>query len=139
MRVNDRLGNSSIELQSCLEVIHFHLHVTWADATYIVKLVIKMVVLNSCYRVCHIEKMMSKIGDPIFNGIKRIPSKVNIVAWRVGLDRIPQRLHSQQKKTHVESMICSLCGAQNEFVNYLFISCPLASEIWVWSNLIPGV
>ena len=68
-------------------------------------------------------------GDE-FKWNKLVPIKVNILFWRVWLNRIPTRLNLQNKGIICPSIMCPLCDLEAEDINHLFYRCSLAKTLW---------
>ena len=64
--------------------------------------------------------------------LKLVPSKVNVLAWRIILDRVQTR--DKLKNCNIISqrgnVRCVLCEDEEENKNHLFFSCPVAYNIW---------
>nr|XP_043638054.1 uncharacterized protein LOC122609060 [Erigeron canadensis] len=61
---------------------------------------------------------------------KLIPRKVNILAWRILLDRLPTRCNLAKKDVDIPSVLCPLCSGSAETRDHLFGACEIASNIW---------
>ncbi|KAF5754697.1 putative reverse transcriptase zinc-binding domain-containing protein [Helianthus annuus] len=59
-----------------------------------------------------------------------VPRKVDILAWRAELDRIPTRCALIRRNINVMSNLCPLCSEYPETVEHLFISCEFAQMVW---------
>ncbi|KAI3683245.1 hypothetical protein L1987_83746 [Smallanthus sonchifolius] len=59
-----------------------------------------------------------------------VPKKVNILAWRANLGRLPTRLELAKRNIPLVSVACSCCGEAIESVEHLFVSCALAQSLW---------
>ncbi|KAJ0588869.1 putative reverse transcriptase zinc-binding domain-containing protein [Helianthus annuus] len=57
------------------------------------------------------------------------PLKVNFLLWRVFLGRLPTMVALRNRNIQVPSIKCSICGDDDEMIEHLFISCPLARQI----------
>ncbi|KAJ0535737.1 putative RNA-directed DNA polymerase [Helianthus annuus] len=70
-----------------------------------------------------------------------VPRKVDILAWRAELDRIPTRCALIRRNINVTSNLCPLCSEYPETVEHLFISCEFAQMVWnvvsQWCKLSP--
>ncbi|GKG31473.1 RNA-directed DNA polymerase, eukaryota, partial [Tanacetum coccineum] len=65
------------------------------------------------------------VGD-VIRWVKVIPIKVNILAWKVCLDKLPMRLNVSLRGIDIPSIICPNYGLAGESCSHLFYSCNLA-------------
>ncbi|GKA23721.1 RNA-directed DNA polymerase, eukaryota, reverse transcriptase zinc-binding domain protein [Tanacetum coccineum] len=61
--------------------------------------------------------------------VKLIPIKVNVLAWRICLDRLPTRLNLSFRGLEIPSILCPLCNEAAESTYHLFFSSSLARQI----------
>lgn len=59
-----------------------------------------------------------------------ILSGVNILFWRLSLNKIPSRTNLDRQSIEVHSVLCPLCDVDVETVNHLFFTCGVASDLW---------
>nr|GEU75251.1 RNA-directed DNA polymerase, eukaryota [Tanacetum cinerariifolium] len=59
-----------------------------------------------------------------------VPFKVNLFAWRLLLNRLPTRINIMERGIDIPSILCSICNSHQEDVDYLFLHCEVASQIW---------
>ncbi|KAJ0910410.1 putative reverse transcriptase zinc-binding domain-containing protein [Helianthus annuus] len=59
-----------------------------------------------------------------------VPIKINFLAWRVSLDRVPTLAALAHRNVHVGHMGCRLCEQFVEDSDHLFVSCEVAQFIW---------
>ncbi|GJS00381.1 RNA-directed DNA polymerase, eukaryota [Tanacetum coccineum] len=74
------------------------------------------------------ESLLPSAGVPT-RWIKITPTKVNILAWRVCLDKIPTRFNLSIKGIDILTILCPLCNAAAESTSHIFFSCLLARQI----------
>ncbi|GKB89015.1 RNA-directed DNA polymerase, eukaryota, reverse transcriptase zinc-binding domain protein [Tanacetum coccineum] len=74
------------------------------------------------------DTLLSKVDVPT-RWVKVIPIKVNILAWRVCLDKIPIRLNLSLRGIDITSISCPLCNNAVESSSHIFFSCPLARQV----------
>ncbi|GJR28426.1 RNA-directed DNA polymerase, eukaryota, reverse transcriptase zinc-binding domain protein [Tanacetum coccineum] len=71
--------------------------------------------------------------------VNLIPIKVNILAWRVALNKLPTRFNMSLRGMEVSTMECPVCRVGNETSDHLFFSCSLAaamiSRLFKWWEL----
>ncbi|XP_022040802.1 uncharacterized protein LOC110943358 [Helianthus annuus] len=84
-----------------------------------------------------VRSMRSLIERKMFtnNGMRFVwnnwvPLKVNFLAWRVTLDRLPTTMDLRRRIVPVQSVECKFCHAENETATHLFISCSFAQQVW---------
>ncbi|GJS19411.1 RNA-directed DNA polymerase, eukaryota, reverse transcriptase zinc-binding domain protein [Tanacetum coccineum] len=72
--------------------------------------------------------------------INLVPIKVNILAWRIGWNKLPSRFNMSLRGLEVPSIVCPVCQVGVETINHLFFSCLIASvivsKIQVWWGLL---
>ncbi|GJT57525.1 reverse transcriptase domain-containing protein [Tanacetum coccineum] len=73
--------------------------------------------------------LLSFVGD-VTRWVKVVPIKVNILAWKVCLDKLPTRLNLSLRGIDIPSIICPNCGLAGESCSHLFYSCNLARTLW---------
>nr|GEY88525.1 RNA-directed DNA polymerase, eukaryota [Tanacetum cinerariifolium] len=61
--------------------------------------------------------------------VKSIPIKINVIAWKVYLDRLPTRLNLIRRGVQVPSLSCPVCNAAYEDMSHLLSSCDLANDV----------
>nr|GEU62975.1 hypothetical protein [Tanacetum cinerariifolium] len=68
-----------------------------------------------------------------------LPRKVNILIWRIRLDRLPHRLNLSKRGLDTHSIDCPICSNVSETSDHIFNLCDVASNIWrtvrVWVDL----
>ncbi|GKA73906.1 RNA-directed DNA polymerase, eukaryota [Tanacetum coccineum] len=69
------------------------------------------------------------VGD-VTRWVKVVPIKVNILAWKVCLDKLPTRLNLSLRGIDIPSIICPNYGLAGESCSHLFYSCNLARTLW---------
>nr|GEV61066.1 zinc finger, AN1-type, zinc finger, A20-type [Tanacetum cinerariifolium] len=72
-----------------------------------------------------------------------IPIKINILAWRVALNKLPTRFNMSLRGMEVSTMKFPVCHVGNETSDHLFFSCSLVSAMisrlfkwWELSNMV---
>ncbi|GJT83240.1 RNA-directed DNA polymerase, eukaryota, reverse transcriptase zinc-binding domain protein [Tanacetum coccineum] len=61
---------------------------------------------------------------------KTLPRKVNILIWRLALDRLPRRLNLSAQGMDITSIACPSCNGNVESSSHIFFYCDFAKEIW---------
>ncbi|XP_071719221.1 uncharacterized protein [Rutidosis leptorrhynchoides] len=93
-------------------------------------------VVNSTRK--HIDKSILPSSNMCTTWMKYVPSKINILLWRLNLDRLPTRLNLAAKGLEVPSLSCPVCNSEIENRDHLFFNCNTAASIWllirVWVN-----
>ncbi|GJT19431.1 RNA-directed DNA polymerase, eukaryota, reverse transcriptase zinc-binding domain protein [Tanacetum coccineum] len=62
--------------------------------------------------------------------INMVPIRVNILAWRIRLDKLPTRLNLSRLGMEIPSILFPLCNVAVESSSHLFFSCSLARQVW---------
>ncbi|GKD36618.1 RNA-directed DNA polymerase, eukaryota [Tanacetum coccineum] len=62
--------------------------------------------------------------------IKSVPIKVNILAWRLSLNKLPTRHNISLRGMDIPSICCPICEVNVEHANHLFFSCMFARGIY---------
>ena len=66
--------------------------------------------------------------------LESVPSKVNIIMWRLMLNRLATKWNLAKRNISVSNSYCLFCRFELESEVYLFLSCPLASLLWKLRN-----
>ncbi|GKB05231.1 RNA-directed DNA polymerase, eukaryota, partial [Tanacetum coccineum] len=61
--------------------------------------------------------------------VKVVPIKINILGWRVCLDKLPTRLNLSLRGVDIPSILCPLCSIAVESYSHLLFSCQLARSL----------
>ncbi|GKB95115.1 RNA-directed DNA polymerase, eukaryota, partial [Tanacetum coccineum] len=61
--------------------------------------------------------------------VKLVPSKINVLAWKVSLDRLSMRLNLISRGVTVSSSSCPVCDSAPEDLSHLLFSCSMASDV----------
>ncbi|GKD19862.1 RNA-directed DNA polymerase, eukaryota [Tanacetum coccineum] len=69
-------------------------------------------------------------GEPT-NWCNLIPIKINVMAWRISLDKLPTRMNLDARDIDVPSVLCPICGEYSKNVSHLFFSCSFVSQVYV--------
>ncbi|GJW51150.1 RNA-directed DNA polymerase, eukaryota [Tanacetum coccineum] len=77
---------------------------------------------------CLIDDVLLPKSDTPTRRLKLIPIKVNVLAWKICLDRLPTRLNLSSRGLDIPSILCPLCNEAVESTSHLFFSCPLARQ-----------
>ncbi|XP_019434823.1 PREDICTED: uncharacterized protein LOC109341375 [Lupinus angustifolius] len=64
---------------------------------------------------------------------KAIPPSKSFIVWRWIHQRLPIDDNLQRRGCHIVSW-CSICRSTTKSSNHLFLSCPLAAQIWNWTG-----
>nr|GEV06275.1 hypothetical protein [Tanacetum cinerariifolium] len=59
----------------------------------------------------------------------RIPIKVNVLAWKISMDRLPTRVNLHRRGVHVSLISCPICCEALENLDHLLFCCDLAKDI----------
>ncbi|GJT65337.1 RNA-directed DNA polymerase, eukaryota, reverse transcriptase zinc-binding domain protein [Tanacetum coccineum] len=61
---------------------------------------------------------------------KLVPSKVNILTWRVLNKRLSTRFILDRRGIDLDTVRCPLCNNDIETEDHIFVKCPLAIDTW---------
>ncbi|GJX09421.1 RNA-directed DNA polymerase, eukaryota [Tanacetum coccineum] len=62
--------------------------------------------------------------------VKVMPTKINVFAWRVCLDKLPTKCNLSLKSIDISTIVCPLCHASIKSGSHIFFSCPMACHLW---------
>nr|GEZ50221.1 RNA-directed DNA polymerase, eukaryota, reverse transcriptase zinc-binding domain protein [Tanacetum cinerariifolium] len=62
-------------------------------------------------------------------GVKAIPIKFNVLAWRIGLNKLPTRLNLSLRGLDIDSISCPICDEHSESTSHLFFSCSMVKDV----------
>ncbi|GKB60568.1 RNA-directed DNA polymerase, eukaryota [Tanacetum coccineum] len=86
-----------------------------------------------------IEEQLSICSGTPTRWIKLVPIKVNILVWRLALDKLPTRLTMSLRGLELPSIHCPVCNSNVKSTSHLFFACNVArdisSNILMWSGL----
>nr|GEV67227.1 RNA-directed DNA polymerase, eukaryota [Tanacetum cinerariifolium] len=87
----------------------------------------------------HIDDVILPTLSVETNWCNILPRKVNILIWRIRLDRLPHRLNLSKRGLDIHSIDCLVCSNDRETSDHIFYLCDVASNIWrmvrVWVDL----
>nr|GEX23420.1 RNA-directed DNA polymerase, eukaryota, reverse transcriptase zinc-binding domain protein [Tanacetum cinerariifolium]GEX43349.1 RNA-directed DNA polymerase, eukaryota, reverse transcriptase zinc-binding domain protein [Tanacetum cinerariifolium] len=84
----------------------------------------------SSARVFIDNKYLITGGEPT-SWCNLIPIKIDVMAWRPSLDKLPTRLNLDARGIDVPTVLCPICGEHLENVSHLFFSCSFVSPVYV--------
>ncbi|GJZ15913.1 RNA-directed DNA polymerase, eukaryota [Tanacetum coccineum] len=88
----------------------------------------------TCFSVASVHYLIdSKTLDTALNAtrwLRNIPIKVNILIWRLMLNKLPSRVNLDRKSIDVGSILCPICQEDVETINHIFFSCNMAMDLW---------
>nr|GEV07370.1 RNA-directed DNA polymerase, eukaryota, reverse transcriptase zinc-binding domain protein [Tanacetum cinerariifolium] len=76
----------------------------------------------------YINKKLLISGSEPTRWCKVIPQKVNILAWRISLNKLPTRIHLDVRGFDVPSILCPICGYSDSDVAFVSTMVRLVSE-----------
>nr|GEZ28876.1 RNA-directed DNA polymerase, eukaryota [Tanacetum cinerariifolium] len=81
--------------------------------------------------VCHlIDNSILTNEEVTTRWVKVMPIKINVLTWRVRLDKLPTRLNISFKGIDISTIVCPLYHASIEYGSYSFFSCPMTPHLW---------
>ncbi|GJR80368.1 RNA-directed DNA polymerase, eukaryota [Tanacetum coccineum] len=75
------------------------------------------------------DKTLATVG-PKTRWNKYVPSKVNILAWRIKHDFLPTCLNISRRGIELDSITCVSYNSATETTSHLFFSCPLVNLLY---------
>ncbi|PWA88611.1 hypothetical protein CTI12_AA118930 [Artemisia annua] len=75
-----------------------------------------------------VTPVILSIGAPT-RWVNVVPVKINILAWRVSLDRLPTRFNLSLRGIDVSSILCPICSSVGETSSHLLFSCNVARQL----------
>nr|GFA77489.1 RNA-directed DNA polymerase, eukaryota [Tanacetum cinerariifolium] len=91
--------------------------------------------LNSdgCFCVKDVRRMLDDTllpkSDVPSRWVKHIPIKVNVLAWKISMDRLPTRVNLHRRGVHVSPISCPICCEALENLDHLLFCCDSAKDI----------
>nr|GEZ21480.1 RNA-directed DNA polymerase, eukaryota [Tanacetum cinerariifolium] len=88
---------------------------------------------DGCFCVKDVRRMLDDMllpkSDVPSRWVKQIPIKVNVLAWKIYMDRLPTRVNLHLRGVHVSHISCPICCEVLENLNHLLFCCDLAKDI----------
>nr|GEY45457.1 hypothetical protein [Tanacetum cinerariifolium] len=88
---------------------------------------------DGCFCAKDVRRMLEDTLLPKFDvpsrWVKHIPIKVNVLAWKISMDRLPTRVNLHQRGVHVSPISCPICCEALENLDHLLFCCDLAKDI----------
>nr|GFA63377.1 hypothetical protein [Tanacetum cinerariifolium] len=72
--------------------------------------------------------VLSNMGI-VGSGTLMIPIKVNVLAWKISMDRLPTRVNLHRRGVQVSPISCPICCEALENLDHLLFCCDLAKDI----------
>ncbi|PWA37768.1 reverse transcriptase domain, Reverse transcriptase zinc-binding domain protein [Artemisia annua] len=76
------------------------------------------------------KKVLISDGEPT-RWCNLIPIKVNIMAWKLSLNKLPTRMNLDARGIDVPSVLCPVCGEYSKTANHLFFACSFVSQVYI--------
>ncbi|GKA50621.1 RNA-directed DNA polymerase, eukaryota [Tanacetum coccineum] len=74
-----------------------------------------------------VKENLDGLGQIIW--VKQIPIKVNVLAWKISMDRLPTRVNLHRRGVQVSPISCPICCEALENLDHLLFCCDLAKDI----------
>nr|GEX23399.1 RNA-directed DNA polymerase, eukaryota [Tanacetum cinerariifolium] len=88
---------------------------------------------DGCFRVKDVRRMLDDMllpkSDVPSRWVKQIPIKVNVLAWKISMDRLPTRVNLHRRGVQVSLISCPICCEAFENLDHLLFCCDLAKDI----------
>ena len=72
---------------------------------------------------CLIDESLLEGSNGSTRWHKLVQRKINIIVWRIEMDRILSRINLRDKGVDLDSLLCSLCSCAGESTYHLFVRC----------------
>ncbi|GKB31177.1 RNA-directed DNA polymerase, eukaryota, partial [Tanacetum coccineum] len=86
-----------------------------------------------CFRVKDVRRLLDDMllpkSDVPSRWVKQIPIKVNVLAWKISMDRLPTRVNLHRRGVQVSPISCPICCEALENLDHLLFCCDLAKDI----------
>nr|GEV15775.1 hypothetical protein [Tanacetum cinerariifolium] len=76
-----------------------------------------------------LDDMLLPKSDVPSRWVKQIPIKVNVLAWKISMDRLPTRVNLHRRGVQVSPISCPICCEALENLDHLLFCCDLAKDI----------
>ncbi|GKC38186.1 RNA-directed DNA polymerase, eukaryota [Tanacetum coccineum] len=76
------------------------------------------------------DHLLLAVGAPT-RWVLKVPIKINIMAWKVSLDKLPTRLNLSLRGIEIPSITCPICSCAGESCSHLFFTCSKARNITI--------
>ncbi|GJV57301.1 RNA-directed DNA polymerase, eukaryota [Tanacetum coccineum] len=77
----------------------------------------------------HMDDVLLPKSDVPTRWVTMIPIKINILAWKISMDRLPTRFNHSSRGLEIQSILCPLCNVAVETTSHIFFSCSLSRHI----------
>nr|GEW63747.1 RNA-directed DNA polymerase, eukaryota [Tanacetum cinerariifolium] len=88
---------------------------------------------DGCFCVKDVRRMLDDMllpkSDVPSRWVKQIPIKVNVLAWKISMDRLPTRVNLHRRGVQVSPISCPICCEAIENLDHLLFCCDLAKDI----------
>nr|GEZ63497.1 hypothetical protein [Tanacetum cinerariifolium] len=88
---------------------------------------------DGCFRVKDVRRMLDNMllpkSDVPSRWVKQIPIKVNVLAWKISMDRLPTRVNLHRRGVQVSPISCPICYEALEDLDHLLFCCDLTKDI----------
>nr|GEU81586.1 cyclin-dependent kinase inhibitor [Tanacetum cinerariifolium] len=88
---------------------------------------------DGCFRVKDVRRMLDDMllpkSDVPSRWVKQIPIKVNVLAWKISIDRLLTRVNLHRRGVQVSPISCPICCEALENLDHLLFCCNLAKDI----------
>ncbi|GJT73485.1 putative reverse transcriptase, RNA-dependent DNA polymerase [Tanacetum coccineum] len=88
---------------------------------------------SGCFRVKDVRRLLDDMllpkSDVPSRWVKQIPIKVNVLAWKISMDRLPTRVNLHRRGVQVSPISCPICCEALENLDHLLFCCDLAKDI----------
>ena len=89
---------------------------------------------TGCFSVANVKRLLRSDRDTYRRHVMKweswIPLKVNLLAWRLEMDRLPTRVALVRRCIDVQDVSCPLCQSVEESSKHVFSGCCFTFGVW---------
>ncbi|PWA77908.1 reverse transcriptase zinc-binding domain-containing protein [Artemisia annua] len=77
-----------------------------------------------------IDKKLLISDTKVTRWSKLVPIKVNVMGWRLSIDKLPTRVNLDARGIDILSVLCPVCGECTESTSHIFFECSFVSQVY---------
>ncbi|GKC08592.1 RNA-directed DNA polymerase, eukaryota, partial [Tanacetum coccineum] len=85
------------------------------------------------FSVCSVRNVIDDVYLPKSEvptrWVKEVPIKINILAWKISLDKLPTRANLSARSLEILTILCPSCNEFVESLSHIFFSCALSRQV----------
>lgn len=79
-----------------------------------------------------IDKVMLRVGDTPTRQNNLLPITVNMIVWRMRLNKLPTKLNLDKNGFEVDTIFCPFCDSNIEILDRIVYPHRIAPSIWIF-------